>query len=209
MGDVGLAEELRTRGITDERVLRSIASLDRATFVPPGHSHEAAGDFPIPIGHGQTISQPYIVAFMTQELRLTGKERLLEVGTGSGYQAAVLAPLCAEVYSIEIIPELAQQAAARLSEQAFENVFVRQGDGYSGWADKAPFDAVILTAAPSRIPEALIAQVRPGGRLIAPVGPADTAQELVLLKKGEDGTARFEKLLPVRFVPMTGEAQSL
>jgi protein-L-isoaspartate(D-aspartate) O-methyltransferase len=203
MADEEMAEQLRSRGITDARVLEAIASLNRADFIPPQAAAEANADIPIAIGYGQTISQPYIVAFMTQELRLKGTERVLEIGTGSGYQTAVLARLCAEVYSVEIIPELAEMARKRLTALGLTNVHLRQGDGHRGWPDAAPFDAVLLTAAPERIPDALVAQLRPGGCLIGPVGELSEAQELIRVQKREDGTLLLENLLPVRFVPMT------
>ncbi len=206
MGDQQLADLLRTRGITDERVLKAISFLDRQDFVPPECAREAGADMPIPIGHGQTISQPYIVAYMTQELHLRGHEKVLEIGTGSGYQSAVLALMCAEVYSIEIVPELAESARSRLSELGFLNVLLRQGDGHRGWPEAAPFDGILVTAAPEQIPDVLLDQLRPGGRLIAPLGPATDAQELVMVRKGDNGANRYEELLPVRFVPMTGES---
>jgi len=209
MGDRELADLLRARGIEDERVLEAIASLSRSDFVPPSAASEATSDYPIPIGHGQTISQPFIVAFMTQALRLNGSERVLEIGTGSGYQTAVLARLSAEVYSIEIVPELAQAARERIQALGFTNVQLREGDGYLGWPEAAPFEAILLTAAPEEIPDPLIAQLRTRGRLVAPVGAASDAQELVLIEKElTNGGLRVEKLLPVRFVPMTGGAGS-
>jgi protein-L-isoaspartate(D-aspartate) O-methyltransferase len=210
MGDRELAELLRARGIEDDRVLQAIASLSRSDFVPPSAAAEATSDYPIPIGYGQTISQPFIVAFMSQALRLTGNERVLEIGTGSGYQTAVLAHLSAEVFSIEIVPELAQLARERLAKLGLQNVHLREGDGYQGWPEAAPFEAVLLTAAPEQIPDALVAQLRHGGRLVAPVGAVSDAQELVLIEKEHiNGGMRIEKLLPVRFVPMTGGAGSL
>jgi protein-L-isoaspartate(D-aspartate) O-methyltransferase len=210
MGDRELAELLRARGIDDDRVLEAIASLNRSDFVPAPAAAEATSDYPIPIGHGQTISQPFIVAFMSQALRLTGSERVLEIGTGSGYQTAVLARLCAEVFSIEIVSELAQSARERLESLGIQNVHLREGDGYQGWPEAAPFEAILLTAAPEHIPDQLLAQLRHGGRLVAPVGAVSDAQELVLIEKELlNGGMRIEKLLPVRFVPMTGGAGSL
>jgi len=207
MGDRELADLLRLRGIEDERVLQAIASLSRSDFVPPSAATEATSDYPIPIGYGQTISQPFIVAFMTQALRLTGTERVLEIGTGSGYQTAVLGRLSAEVYSIEIVPELAQAARERIQALGFTNVHLRHGDGYLGWPEAAPFEGILLTAAPEEIPDPLIAQLRASGRLVAPVGAVSDAQELVLIEKElTNGGLRVEKLLPVRFVPMTGGA---
>lgn len=204
MGDFALADNLASRGIRDPRVLAAIASLDRSHFVPTNLASEAGGDYPLPIGYGQTISQPFVVAFMSEALGLRGEERVLEIGTGSGYQTAVLARLCAEVYSIEIVPELAASAERALSALGFPNIFLRHGNGYAGWPEAAPFDAIILTAAPREIPDTLMAQLRPGGRLIAPVGGMEDAQDLVLVRKGNEGESRMERLLPVRFVPMTG-----
>jgi protein-L-isoaspartate(D-aspartate) O-methyltransferase len=202
MGDQALANDLAKRGIDDRRVLDAIASLERASFVPPAVRLEATADQPLPIGFGQTISQPFIVAYMSQALALKPGERVLEVGTGSGYQAAVLARLGAEVYTIEIVPELAAAARERLTSLGLHGIHVRQGDGTLGWPEAAPFDAVILTAAPARIPEALLAQLRPEGRLLAPVGGQQEPQQLVLVHRTpEGGTA--ERLLTVRFVPMT------
>jgi protein-L-isoaspartate(D-aspartate) O-methyltransferase len=204
MGDRELAENLASRGIRDPRVLQAIASLDRSHFVPTSLVNEAGGDYPLPIGYGQTISQPYVVAFMTEALELRGDERVLEIGTGSGYQTAVLAKLCAEVYSIEIVPELAASAERALGQLGLPNVFLRHGNGYAGWPEAAPFDAIILTAAPQEIPGSLMEQLRPGGRLIAPVGGVEDVQDLVRVRKGNDGEPHIERLLPVRFVPMTG-----
>jgi len=208
MGDEGLARELSLRGITDRRVLEAIASLDRRLFVPPSERAQASSDQPLPIGHGQTISQPYIVAFMSQALQVQPGERILEIGTGSGYQAAVLARLGAEVYSIEIIPELAAEAKERLQQLGLERIHLRQGDGSTGWKDAAPFDAIILTAAPPRVPEALLEQLRLHGRLLAPVGEREEMQQLVLVRRTTDGGA-VERLLSVRFVPMTRETPRL
>ena len=209
MADWELAEILRREGIQDRRVLAAIAALDRSRFVPLQSAGMASGNYPLPIGHGQTISQPYVVAFMSEALHLLGHERVLEIGTGSGYQTAVLAQLCAEVYTLEIIPELAASARALLEgELRLPNVFCRQGDGTQGWPEAAPFDAILLTAAPPQIPGALIEQLIPGGRLVAPVGEGPDNQQLVLVEKDvRDGMPRVTGLLPVRFVPMTGEAQ--
>jgi protein-L-isoaspartate(D-aspartate) O-methyltransferase len=205
MGDRQLADQLRERGIEDGRVLEAIASLSRADFVPGASPEEATSDNPIPIGFGQTISQPYIVAFMSQALQLRGPEHVLEIGTGSGYQTAVLARLCAEVYTVEIVPELATSARERLERLGLTNVHLREGDGYLGWQEAAPFQGILLTAAPPEIPDALLAQLAPMGRLVAPVGAAADAQELILIEKQLlNGGIRIESLLPVRFVPMTG-----
>jgi len=208
MGDEALARELSWRGITDQRVLEAIASLDRSLFVPANERPLATADQPLPIGYGQTISQPYVVAFMTQALAIQPGERVLEIGTGSGYQAAVLALLGADVYSIEILPELAAQARERLQQLGLERIHLRQGDGSSGWKEAAPFDAIVLTAAPPRVPEALLGQLRPGGRLLAPVGSQEGMQQLVMVRRTPEGGA-VERLLTVRFVPMTREAPRL
>jgi protein-L-isoaspartate(D-aspartate) O-methyltransferase len=197
-------DQIAARGIHDELTLAAMGKVPRHLFVPPALAQDAYADHPLPIGHGQTISQPYIVAFMTAALRLGGGERVLEVGTGSGYQAAVLAEIAAEVYSIEIVEALADEARQRLANLGFANVQVRFGDGYLGWPSAAPFDAIIVTAAAPRVPEPLKEQLRDGGRLILPVG--DDYQELVLItRKGE----AFEQssVLPVRFVPMTGRVR--
>jgi protein-L-isoaspartate(D-aspartate) O-methyltransferase len=204
MGDAGLASMLLRKGIADERVLLAIASLERRMFVSAEEAAEACGDYPLPIGFDQTISQPFIVAYMTQALALTGNERVLEVGTGSGYQAAVLARLAREVLTLEIIPELARQAAARLKALGLTNVHVREGDGAAGWPEEAPFDAILVTAAPPFTPPELLAQLGRGGRMVAPVGTIESGQELVRYQRLDDGSIRSETLLSVRFVPMTG-----
>ena len=209
--DAGLAEELSHRGISEPRVLEAIGSLHRADFMPEGVSEETAtGDFPYPIGYGQTISQPFVVAFMTQALNLRGDERVLEIGTGSGYQTAVLAKLCRDVYSIEIVKPLADQAKERLERLGFSNVHLRHGDGHQGWPEAAPFDVIIVTAAPTRMPQTLLSQLALGGRLLAPVGAHPDAQELILVEKtAPDGELVSHRLLPVRFVPMTSHSGSL
>lgn len=204
MGDVELAEALRRQGISDTRVLEVIRSLDRAQFVPEAMRDVAGQDTPLPIGHGQTISQPFIVAFMTQELNLQPGERVLEIGTGSGYQTAVLSRLGVEVYTVESLAELAGPARARLGRLGFGNIHFRVGDGTAGWPEAAPFDAIIGTAAPERLPPALYQQLRPGGRLLLPVGPRHGAQELLRVTRPSQGEVpQVEKLLGVRFVPMT------
>ncbi|HEY8212326.1 MAG TPA: protein-L-isoaspartate(D-aspartate) O-methyltransferase [Myxococcaceae bacterium] len=209
MGDEGLARELSLRGINDRRVLDAIRSLDRSQFVPASERARATADQPLPIGHGQTISQPYIVGFMSQALQVQPGERILEIGTGSGYQAAVLARLGADVYSVEIVPQLAAQAKERLQELGLlDRIHLRQGDGTPGWKEAAPFDAIVLTAAPPRIPEALLDQVRVGGRLLAPVGEQEDLQQLVLVRRTTAGGA-VERLLSVRFVPMIRDAPRL
>jgi protein-L-isoaspartate(D-aspartate) O-methyltransferase len=191
--------------VRDARVLAALRTVPRHLFVPPASAEEAYGDHPLPIGHGQTISQPYIVAFMTEALGLTGGETVLEVGTGSGYQAAVLSRIAKQVYSIEIVAPLATEARERLARAGYRNVQVRVADGYQGWADVGPFDAIMVTAAAPKVPEPLKAQLRDGGRLVIPVG--DENQELMVITRRGD---RFEerRVLPVRFVPMTGKVRS-
>lgn len=210
MGDWGLADFLERQGIRDRRVLEAIRALSRAEFVPDAMKGSASQDSPLPIGHGQTISQPYIVAYMTEALHLKGFERVLEIGTGSGYQTAVLAQLCREVFTVEIVPSLARSARRLLHQLGFENVFFHEGDGSQGWLDAAPFDAILATAAPVDVPTALLAQLKRGGRMVIPVGPRLGAQELVRITRSRDpgGVPRVDRLLPVRFVPMTGQALS-
>lgn len=198
--------------VSNPKVLAAMRKVPRHLFVPADQVPRAYEDTPLPIGEGQTISQPYIVALMTEVLRSKPKDRVLEIGTGSGYQAAVLAELVREVYTIEIVESLAKRAEGTLREMGYKNVHVRAGDGYRGWPEKAPFDAVIVTCAPDHIPQPLVDQLRVGGRMVIPVGtelgPLSvwTAQELVLVRKTKKGMER-EKLLDVRFVSMTGEAQ--
>jgi protein-L-isoaspartate(D-aspartate) O-methyltransferase len=197
-------QQIAAREVRDQRVLDAMRKVPRHLFVPPGMQPYAYLDSPLPIGHHQTISQPYIVAFMTEALKLHPEDRVLEVGTGSGYQAAVLSVMVREVYSIEIVEPLAAEAAERLCRLGYANVTVRAGDGYRGWPDKAPFDAIMVTAAPDHVPKPLLHQLAPGGRLILPVG--DQFQTLMRIRRTAKGFKR-EKLLPVRFVPMTGEAE--
>jgi len=178
--------------------------VPRHLFVPAGLRREAYDDNPLPIGHGQTISQPYIVACMTEQIAPTRTTRVLEIGTGSGYQAAVLAEICAEVFTIEIIPELAGQAATVLQQFGYKNVHLRTGDGWKGWPEAAPFDAIIVTAAAEAIPPPLLDQLKEGGRMIIPLGPARGAQDLVLVTK-QNGKVRTRPLIPVRFVPFVRE----
>ena len=192
------------RDITNARVLAVMGKLPRHEFVPERLRSLAYQDSPLPVGHDQTISQPYVVAFMTERLEPKPTDRVLEIGTGSGYQAAVLGGLVAQVFTVEIIEELAQRAAADLKRLGYTNVQVRAGDGHKGWAEAAPFDAIIVTCAPEHVPQPLIDQLKDGGRMIIPVGPAGD-QELVLLRKHGDKLER-RAVLPVRFVPMTGEA---
>lgn len=197
-------EQIERRGIDDPRVLEAMRLVPRHLFVPAGLEDEAYVDHPVPIGHNQTISQPYIVALMTSRLDLDPVDRVLEIGTGSGYQAAVLAQLAAQVYTIEIIPELGQRATKTLRKLGYRNVHVRLGDGYAGWPEEAPFDAILLTAAPPEIPRPLLAQLAVGGTLVAPVG--DGIQELQIITRTPQGFSRRYGG-PVRFVPMTGQAQ--
>ncbi|MCW1926568.1 protein-L-isoaspartate(D-aspartate) O-methyltransferase [Luteolibacter arcticus] len=201
-----VAEQIERRGVKDPRVLEAMRKVPRHEFVPEDQRHEAYDDRPLPIGHGQTISQPYIVAFMTEALGLKGTEKVLEVGTGSGYQAAVLSGLAKEVFTIEIVEPLGKQAAEVLKKLGYKNVSVRTGDGYRGWREEAPFDAIIVTCAPDAVPEPLVHQLAEGGRMIIPVGPEGKTQQLVLLKK-RHGKLHQQEILPVRFVPMTGEAR--
>jgi protein-L-isoaspartate(D-aspartate) O-methyltransferase len=208
-GDVKSREEmvrhqLAAGGITNPDVLQAMMEVPRHEFVPLSLRPHAYADGPLPIGHGQTISQPFIVAYMTQALELSKEDKVLEVGTGSGYQAAILGKLAKEVYTIEIVAPLAESARAILSKLGFENVYVRVGDGYLGWPEKAPFDAIIVTCAPDHVPEPLISQLKEGGRLVIPVGAAGGIQQLVLLRKN-NGQISKAKMLDVRFVPMTGK----
>ncbi|HEY5743679.1 MAG TPA: protein-L-isoaspartate(D-aspartate) O-methyltransferase [Terrimicrobiaceae bacterium] len=195
--------QLLRGGINDPQVLQAMKDVPRHEFVPVSLRSYAYQDGPLPIGHGQTISQPFIVAFMTQALQLTKNDKVLEVGTGSGYQAAILGKLAKEVYTIEIVPPLAETSRQLLARLGFDNVHVRLGDGYLGWPEKAPFDAIIVTCAPDHVPEPLVSQLTEGGRLIVPVGEAGGIQQLVLLRKKE-GKIVQENMLDVRFVPMTG-----
>jgi protein-L-isoaspartate(D-aspartate) O-methyltransferase len=198
-------QQLKTRGIKNERVLSAMAKVPREEFVSADARIDAYEDGPLPIGYDQTISQPYIVAFMTEQLQPKPNDRVLEVGTGSGYQAAILAELVADVYTIEIVEPLAKNAEATLQRLNYKNVHVKVGDGYSGWPEHAPFDAIIVTCAPDHVPQQLTDQLKDGGRMIIPVG-GRFAQELYLLEK-KDGRLRESAVLPVRFVPMAGEAQ--
>jgi len=197
-------EQLRARDIKDERVLAAMLKVPRHEFVTPEFTELAYQDGALPIRQGQTISQPYIVAHMTELLELRAGDRVLEVGTGSGYQAAVLAEIAAEVFTIEIIPELQREASEILGKLGYTNIRFRVGDGYAGWPEHAPFDKIIVTAAPEDIPKPLIDQLTDGGRLVIPVGGIN--QELVVVDKEKSGVTRRSSI-PVRFVPMTGKAQ--
>jgi protein-L-isoaspartate(D-aspartate) O-methyltransferase len=196
--------QIKNRGVHDKLVLEAMQRVPRHEFVSPEYQQYAYRDHPLPIGEDQTISQPYIVAFMTEALSLKGTEKVLEIGTGSGYQTAILAEIVDLVYSIEIIPSLTERAAYILERLGYKNVNVRTGDGYRGWPELAPFDCIIVTAAPDHIPEPLIAQLKTGGRMIIPVG--NFHQELILIEKEKSGKITKKSILPVRFVPMTGEA---
>jgi protein-L-isoaspartate(D-aspartate) O-methyltransferase len=198
--------QLESRDIQSERVLEAMKKVPRHLFMPASVRQYAYVDSPVPIGQGQTISQPYIVGLMTQTVDPKPGDRALEVGTGSGYQAAVLGELVQEVYTIEIITELAERAGKTLSELGYDNVEVRQGDGYQGWPEKAPFDIILVTAAPEIIPQPLIDQLAEGGRLVVPVGPQGEIQTLTLVTK-EKGEVQRTHITGVRFVPMTGEVQ--
>ena len=191
--------------VTNKQVIKAMLAVPRHAFVPAAVRRHAYADAALPIEHGQTISQPYVVALMTEQLRVTPDSRVLEVGTGSGYQAAVLAQLTPHVYSIEIVKELAESAARTLKEQGYASVSVRAGDGYKGWPEHAPFDAIIVTCAPEELPEPLWEQLKPGGRIVIPVGSADRVQELVVVSKTPDGQRRMQTVTKVQFVPMTRE----
>jgi protein-L-isoaspartate(D-aspartate) O-methyltransferase len=195
--------QIEARGIKDIRVLSAMRKVPRHLFVPEKYRRWAYIDSPLPIGEGQTISQPYIVALMTELLNLKGDEKVLEIGTGSGYQAAILAEIVKEVYTIEILETLANSAEARLKDMGYTNIFVKCGDGYQGWIDHAPYDGIIVTCAPGHIPQPLIEQLSMGGRMVIPVG--EKYQELLLITKTRKGIDK-KSIIPVRFVPMTGEA---
>jgi protein-L-isoaspartate(D-aspartate) O-methyltransferase len=195
-------EQIASRGIKNAEVLKAMRAVPRHLFMPSDVRSHAYEDRPVPIGYGQTISQPYIVAYMSDALEVRPDHRVLEIGTGSGYQAAILSALAREVYSIEIVPQLAKSSAETLRQLGYKNVMVRGGDGYKGWPDKAPFDRILLTAAPPEVPPALIDQLKPGGILLAPVGKSPVEQEIVRISKAADGKITSRSLLPVRFVPM-------
>ncbi len=199
-----LREQIAARGVRDPRVLSALARVPRHELVPAEQREHAYEDRPLPIGWEQTISQPYVVAYMTDQLQLRGEERVLEIGTGSGYQAAILSLLAREVYTIEIVEPLAERSRADLARLGYANVHVRAGDGYRGWPEQAPFDAIIVTAAPGHVPQPLIDQLAVGGRLVLPVGEMN--QELLRIERDASGLRR-ETLIGVRFVPMRGEAE--
>jgi protein-L-isoaspartate(D-aspartate) O-methyltransferase len=196
--------QLISRGIQDSKLIQAMLKIPRHMFVPEDLRESAYGDNPVPIGMDQTISQPYIVALMTELLRLKGREKVLEVGTGSGYQTAILAEMGCEVYTIEILEPLLEKAKKTLESLGYHNIRYKTGDGYKGWEEFSPFDAIIVTAAPDHIPQPLIDQLKINGRMVIPVG--DLYQELLLIKKKEKGVD-MKTITPVRFVPMTGEAQ--
>jgi len=195
-------EQIAARGVKNPRVLDAMGTVPRHRFVPPALVSRAYDDSPMPIGHGQTISQPFIVAHMTEALDIQRLHTVLEIGTGSGYQAAVLGEFARTVYTIEIVPELARGAAATLKALGYSNVHVRAGDGYAGWPEHSPFDRIMLTAAPEEIPKPLIDQLAPGGRLLAPVGEQGAVQWLTIVEKTPQGITE-RRTLPVRFVPFT------
>ena len=196
--------QIAARGIHDPRVLEAMRAVPRHLFVSPAEADSAYDDRPLPIGSGQTISQPYVVAFMAEQLRLAGKEKVLEIGTGSGYSTAILASLAAKVYSIEIRPELAREAKERLEKLGVKNVELRVADGYRGWSENAPFDAILVTAAPEKVPPPLLEQLSASGRMVIPVGAF--YQELKVIRR-QGGGYTEKSVLPVRFVPFVGEAE--
>ena len=200
--------QIVARGIRDPRVLDAMRLVPRHRLVPAEVARLAYDDRPLSIGHGQTISQPYIVALMTELARVAPGDRVLEIGTGSGYQAAVLAQLAGHVYSIEIVEPLARRAATDLEALGYDNVSVRAGDGYAGWPEHAPFDVIIVTAAPDEVPAPLLEQLKPGGRMVVPVGRAWAMQRLKLIEKREDGSVGTRNVAPVRFVPFTREPKA-
>lgn len=201
-------EQLMSRDINDQEVLEAMREVPRHLLVPEQNRNRAYSDNPLPIGNGQTISQPYIVAFMTQILNLDRGDKVLEIGTGSGYQAAVLSHITPEVYSIEIIEALGNRAKQDLSELGYSNIDVKIADGYYGWEEQSPFDAIIVTAAAGHIPSPLVQQLKPGGTIVIPIGGPYQTQTLMKVTKSDSGEIQTESLMAVRFVPMTGEAQN-
>jgi protein-L-isoaspartate(D-aspartate) O-methyltransferase len=197
-----VSRQIADRGVRDERVLAAMRKVPRHEFVPESEKRSAYHDTPLPIGEGQTISQPYIVALMTELARPDKNHRVLEVGTGSGYQAAVLAEVVGHVYSIEIEATLARRASEVLERLGYDNVTVRTGDGYIGWMEHAPFDSIVITAAPDHVPKPLIEQLKPGGRMVVPVGPMSATQQLRVLEKDAAGKVTSKVVAPVRFVPL-------
>ena len=197
-----IEDQIIKRGIQDQRVLDIMSSIDRQKFVSKEYTQSANNDGPLPIGHGQTISQPFIVAFMSENLKIDASHKVLEIGTGSGYQSAVLSNLSNHVHTIEIIDELAKEASSRLNELGYNNITVHCGDGYKGLPEEAPFDRIMVTAAPQEIPEILVEQLSEGGMMILPMGEEFDIQHLWVVTKEGDGSIKKEKVLPVRFVPM-------
>jgi protein-L-isoaspartate(D-aspartate) O-methyltransferase len=197
-----LVDELKAEGVTSPPVLDALLKVPRHEFVPQSHQHLAYENRPLPIGHEQTISQPFIVGYMTQAAEIAAGEKVLEIGTGSGYQAAILAELAGAVYTIEIIPALAEGARKLLQQMGYKNVRVKTGNGYEGWAEHAPFDAIVVTAAPDHIPQALVEQLAVRGKMVIPVGTS--FQQMVIVSKNESGVVE-RRTIPVRFVPMTGK----
>jgi protein-L-isoaspartate(D-aspartate) O-methyltransferase len=197
-----VTEQMQARDIGDERVLAAMRKVPRHRFVPEEEARYAYGDTPLPIGEGQTISQPYIVALMTQLAKPSPADVALEIGTGSGYQAAVLAELVQHVYTTELEPTLANRARTLLEELGYSNITTRAGDGYAGWPEHAPFDIILVTAAPDHVPQPLLDQLKPGGRMVVPVGPANAAQQLQVIRKDSAGKIRVQYVSVVRFVPL-------
>ena len=203
-----IEQQLKSRGIKDPDVLNAMGKVDRHLFVDPAYLEEAYADKPLPIGYDQTISQPYIVAYMTEAVRLGKENKVLEIGTGSGYQSAILGEIAQQVYTIEIVAPLAESAKERLERLGYTNIHVKHGDGYEGWEEYSPYDAIIVTAAPQNIPQKLVEQLKIGGRMVIPVekGEGETDQELKLVIKTEEGI-RIKALLPVKFVPMVHDTK--
>ncbi len=200
-----VSTQIEARGIRNPNVLRAMKKVLRHEFVPEEYASQAYEDKPLPIGSKQTISQPYIVALMTESIHPNSSMKVLEIGTGSGYQAAVLAEIVQEVYTIEIVPTLAHRAVNTIFRLGYKNIFLKEGDGYAGWKEKEPFDAVLVTCSPDHVPQPLVDQLKPGGIIIIPVGKLATGQNLILLQK-KNGQLIQKKLIPVHFVPMTGKA---
>jgi protein-L-isoaspartate(D-aspartate) O-methyltransferase len=199
--------QILRRGVKKRAVLDAMRHVPRHRFVPQSLQKRAYSDRPLPIGHGQTISQPYIVAFMTELLELKAGDKVLEIGTGSGYQAAVLSELTPYVYTIEILRALAKQVKPRLAKLGYKTIQTKRADGYYGWKEHAPFDAIIVTAAAGHVPPPLVQQLKPGGKMVIPVGGVSEVQHLVVVSKDKEGGISSRSVLPVRFVPMTGRAQ--